>query len=545
MCSIALIVFVAAMAQAGRYEGYTQAVASGPKMELVAATYFGGDGMEEFVGVAPLPDGSLVALGNAWGPQFLAIPQTVVIGKGQHRGLAAYGPPDKKGNRAFRMDNPDRTGFFVIYDSQLKAIKRVVRLDWGLGSIVAGVLTPSGDGVVVTGTCTELFRNVPVTSPLKVVPSPRDKQSGPYTYEKVTCPGDVYLAKISLDGKMLWAWVFEGYRRAPDQLFVDKQGNTYGDFRGLMRFTPDGQTGTKIPTTDKDGKPKTYAGGGQTRYLGVNPEDGSFFFGGDRNTNTGHQPYRQPYFYIFDKDGRRGQTYWEFPPRQCACGGDGNGLCSDSAPRAMTFAPNGDYIISGWSDGGNSVLARQPTDVTKGVKGKGLGFQSYGMKSANSLAHIVRIDAKQHEAVDYCLWVSFVPDNFHDKRYRGAPNAIHISDLVVLGDGSLAFCGGSATGLIQTPNAFFKPPADGTKFGGEFVSVLNPTWKTLQFSSYLPGYANVSLAAVKDGLVLAGRSSGQGGSASSPAPTPVLNAIQKDKRGEFDGHIMILRLPPK
>src|SRR6185295_19877728 len=77
----------------GRYEGYTDRAAQGPKMKLVAATYFGGEGLEEFIAARILPDGTILAFGNAWGPEFPGAP--LVLGKGEHRKLIATATDSK------------------------------------------------------------------------------------------------------------------------------------------------------------------------------------------------------------------------------------------------------------------------------------------------------------------------------------------------------------------------------------------------------------------------------------------------------------------
>src|SRR3954469_238686 len=100
----------------GRYEGTTERVAAGPHLKLVAATYFGGDGLEEFIAARVLPDETIAAFGNAWGPAFPGSP--VLLGKGQHRGLKAV-ETDAKGKSRLRPENPDIAGMVVLYTPDL------------------------------------------------------------------------------------------------------------------------------------------------------------------------------------------------------------------------------------------------------------------------------------------------------------------------------------------------------------------------------------------------------------------------------------------
>jgi hypothetical protein len=206
----------------------------------------------------------------------------------------------------------------------------------------------------------------------------------------------------------------------------------------------------------------------------------------------------------------------------------------------MDIAPHGDYLVSGWSDGGNSVFGRQPTDVNRPAPRRGLGMDSSGMKSANSISHIMRIDPHTLEMKAYAIWVAYVPENFENPRFRGAPNFTSVRQIKVLGDGSIALAGQAATGLIQTPNAFYKYPGDGRKYGGSFVATLSEDFCALLFSSYLPGCTEPSLAAAPKGLIVVSRSRGSDQDPISPTPSPAINAWQPQKKGEYDAHIILL-----
>ena len=54
-------------------------------------------------------------------------------------------------------------------------------------------------------------------------------------------------------------------------------------------------------------------------------------------------------------------------------------LVSDSAIRRAAVDPDGNLVIYAWSDGGNSVMYREPFDVRTHAKGfQGLGMSAYG-----------------------------------------------------------------------------------------------------------------------------------------------------------------------
>jgi hypothetical protein len=75
---------------AGSYETFTRKAAQGPKAKVIAAVSFGAEGNSEFVAAGELPDGSIVAFGNAWGPKFPAAPPPLVLGRGRHHRLDPY-----------------------------------------------------------------------------------------------------------------------------------------------------------------------------------------------------------------------------------------------------------------------------------------------------------------------------------------------------------------------------------------------------------------------------------------------------------------------
>jgi len=539
---------VAHTAHAGRFEDLTKRFAKGEKAVPVTATFFGGADHEEFIDAGQLPDGSIVAFGNATGPTFPASPQPVVLGKGQHLGLTPLADKNRTSG-ALAQENPDLAGLMVFYDETLTRVIRVVKFDWGVASFSLGMVSGDGKALLVAGRCTAAFRDLakstrqfnvePLTMPADPVAvdpkkKPRPPSVGPYDFRGVRHPGDVFVARLSLTGdRVEWVWVFEGMRTPPEKLWTDKTGALYFEVRGMRRISTDGKKAELI-------HPKSSSG--QAGWLAVDPHDGGLYFGGDRNTSTGYQPYRQPYLYKFDQKQERLWTLWEPVPSECACGGTGNGLCSDSAVRGVSFLPNGDLLVQGWSDGGNSVFTRQPKSWRDPAGHSSLGMDSWGMKVANSLSYLMVIDSKTHRQKTYTLWLAYIPDTFADARHRGAPNGTSINSLTGLVDGSIAIAGGSATGLIQTPNALCILPTDGRKFGGAFVAILNKDLNDLLFSSYLPGCDRVSIAPTRKGVIAVSRS--DGGDPNGPlGTTPVLRPIQGKPQGGSDGHILLLSLP--
>jgi hypothetical protein len=520
----------------GRHGDYTRKAAQGPHMKVVAATYFGTDGYEEFVDAGGLPDGTIVVFGNAWGPKFPTTPAATVIGSGRHTGAPAVAR-DGKGNDVVNRASPDMAGMIVLYTENLSAIKKAVRMDWGVASILAGLISGDGKGLVIAGRCQPNFASFASMCPhtQKLPYQAPEAMSAPAKGRKPAAPSgpacDVYITRLTLDLKPQWIWVLEKNGDPPEDVFTDNSGAIYFDAGGMRRVSPDGK---EIRLVNSKGS------SGTAKWLGVDPTDGGVFYGGDRNTHTGQQPYRQPYLYKFDETGKKLVTLWEPDPK--TVGSATGGLESDSSPRALAWAKSGEMLVGGWSDGGNSVFPRQALDWHKPAGGAGMGMQTWGMKNANSLGHIMRIDPKTWDTKSHTWWASFIPAWFTSPANRGAPNFANIEQIRVLNDGSVAITGSAATGLIQTPNPFWTDPMTGNKYGGRYVAIFKPDLSNLLFSSYLPGLDYVSLGVTAKGAVSVGRSEGKD-SADPATPSPVKNALQAEFAGATDAHIVVFQLP--
>jgi hypothetical protein len=508
--------------ESDRYAKFTFRAAQGPHLKVVAATYFGGEGLEEFVDAGALPDGTLVAFGNAWGPVFNSSPEPRVLGSGKHAGEPAT-TKDKKGKEQIRWDSPDMAGFVAFYEPGLAKLKQVIRFDWGLASILTGMVSGDGKALVVAGRSTPAFQAWAKEAALFKTQPPGAGKTG----------SDVYVARITPDGKAEWVWVLEKNGDPPEQFWSDEAGAVYFDAGGMTRISPDGKE-LKIISAKTEGK--------QEYWVGVHPKDGSVFFGGARNTNTGREPYRQPFLYKYDPAGEKKWTLWEPNPKEISSAQGAGHLESDSQVRAVEFAPNGDMLVAGWSDGGNSVFPKQATDWRKPAAGAGFGMSSWGMKSANSLGHLMRINYESLETKAHTWWVAYVPANFVEQRSRNAPNHVSLLQLKVLSDGAVAVTGRAATGLIQTPNAFWPDPKDGEKYGGEFVTVFNEDLTQVRFSSYMPGCERVRLGKTAKGVLIASRSKGTDGYPRA-TKSPVVNAVQGECKGVCDGHLVLLEMP--
>jgi len=518
-----------ALAQS-RHEEYTKAAARGSHMEVTAATFFGTADGEAFVGGGTLPDGSILAAGNLTGPAVPTADRTLVVGTGKRLDLDPFLYKEKadkyRANGEFNPDIPGLAGFFVVFDSKLSKARQLVRFDWGVASVSAVRMAADGKAVILAGRATPEFRKL---DKVNLVPTGDDK----WTYGESELPADVFIARLGFDGKIQWAHVLEGAGNPPRKLFTDDSGHFYLPAGGLHLVSPDGREIRRI--SDR-------VDGGEAHWLAAHPTDGLVYFGGDRNTFTNKEPWRQPFLIEHDLKGTVLNRWWEANPKEV--GSDAGSLESDSSVRGVAFRPDGKAVVIGWSDGGNSIFGRQVADWRKeGVGEAGLGMSPWGMKSANSLGHVMLVDLPKGETLVHAWFAAYLPMNFVDERARNAPNHASFGDIELLPGGGIATWGGAASGLVQTPGAFYHDPCDGEKYGGNFLTVFDPTVSRLMFSSYLPGAGEPTLVAHPRGLLVFSRSRADDG---KPAPSsmPVTpSAVQGKFAGAGDGHVMLLEAP--
>jgi hypothetical protein len=205
-------------------------------------------------------------------------------------------------------------------------------------------------------------------------------------------------------------------------------------------------------------------------------------------------------------------------------------LVSDSAVRRVRFDDDGNLVIYAWSDGGNSVMLREPNDLRRESKMmKGLGMSAWGA-NVLSCAYIIKIEPKNYKVVGGTLWLAYRNDQ--DK-----PNTVWIDALGFALDGSVCFAGRAASNLIQTGNKLSKDETSGS-----YITVLNKDCSSLRFSSIV---ANTGKVDVRDGEtwgIVSGKVKGKDvtlfvGSATEGAP-----GASKFAGGHSDGYFVLLDL---
>ena len=498
-----------------RYVDVYDRIKHGPKMELVTATFFGGAGAEEFVGAALASDGRVVAIGNSWGPPFPEHPATRVLGVDQLWNVPllpvpgeASGTEDSPSRPA--ADHPNRTGFLVFYSADLTRVEQVVRLGWGSASITAVRRLRDGS-IVIAGRANRSLDAIPCPAAgRRRQPADQTLAFRPQAFAGVSLPGDVYVAKLTPDlTGFAWVWTLEGMGEAPTRLSEGKDEVLFKGRANLWRVAVDGSA-----LRDYSGTP---LGKVATRVRGISPTDGRVILGGFRQTSTGREPWKQPWMDVYDSAGNHVESYYWWSGG--LVGHDDFRLVSDSFLEQVEPLANGSYLLTGGSDGGNSVFCRHPADLTKEPKYSGLPMSTWGAGSGH-WSHFVRFNPYDLTDVSYTLWSAFS---------SWKPSSIYVHDLRGLADGSLVVMGHASPFLVQHTNKWFhanshyflakgKPAASWLPNGwpkfqglggeGNYVAVLNPELDSLLWASVFANCEPADAVACETGLIVTGRATG-------------------------------------
>ena len=534
VAALSLAISSAAFADT-RFDEFTKKNATPAEpVRVLSAGLLGGAGTEWLAGGGFQQDGTIVLAGVALGPVLdLGVKETV-IGKDAAITAPEQAPKkDKKGNpemdkegkpkmEPFGWNHENATAFIARMSGDLKTIKSVTRLAWKSGGLTSAAVDaagnifiagPAGDGIAALG------------GDVQELPAPAEdsKRSG--------CAHS-YIARLTPDAaKIVWVRHVKGASDAP-ALSLDAAGRLHfsgPDFRVLDA------TGKQISAMPVPG--------GTGGFAAVNPVDGTIARGGEHHWPTGREPWRCPTLNIHKPDGTLlYQLYdWGGP----LVGLNSLRLVSDTAIRGVTYDAQGSLLFHAWSDGGNSVALREPTDIRANAKMNGLGFSAWGA-GVLSLAYVVKVDTKTYRVIGGTPWMAYMKE-------KNKPNSARIFTLGAAADGSVCFAGDSTHGLIQTGNAI-----GGGEPGGAFVTVLNPDCSALRFCSAMPACAQtiVDDSSADHGRwgIVSGKLNGKPvalflcGAAERNAsydqnPPPSVNARQpKFGGGATDGYALLLDL---
>ncbi len=518
----------------GRFVAYSKAAkGSNGIVQPAAATWFGGEsGSESFSDGGFLPDGSILLLGSFHDLSFVEGATIHVIGTDpedtafQPEPLPKPKPGDKKRRRP--PPHPRLTPVLVQYTADLRRIERITRLPWAAGTLSQALWRKDGS-VYLTGHAGGNFEALER-------PAARKRTvENPAAVEKAkqrnrTPPGDSFVLQLTPDQKgILWlvrfrhARIYAGLH--PDGSVLVERDKT------LFYVRPDGAV-DEGPRYNEDW-------GGRARTpLCVSPKDGSIFVGGEYHSGTGREPYRNPFLHKFSDQGECQWTAynWTGP----VVGVDQLRLVSDSAVKAVRFDHDGNLIVTGWSDGGNSVFTRQPYDLHQNVPVYGFAGSIWGA-GVLSVPYMIRMDAQTMRVSTYCRWLSYLP-------LDDVPNGASIKDFLAMTNGDIAFTGGSAFGLIETHDAWVSPwwvnfqtNQYAEAHGGSYLAIFSPDFRKLKFSSVLPAVGNQKLADRGRWLLVFGHAGQMHTSYRMEVPTITRHATQPEfGGGDRDAYVMLI-----
>ncbi len=511
----------------GRFIEYSnQATGDEGRVQVKAATFFGGKESERFDYGEFINDGSIMMGGNFRDLSFVD-PKLMKI-LGPDPAADAYPPEERKDpRRGVTTVHPRTTAVLVHYTPDLTRLIEVIRLPWGTGTI-NGLFFGPDDAVYLTGITGPHFgvfsksvKTCSVVDPPQVPPGAKSAAPGP----------DGFALRISPDRQRVeWLVQFKqsavnAFRRTDGRIVVRR-----GDW--LFHVDPAG--------TVANG-PKLDISGGK---MSVDPRNGAMYFCGSYRSATGLEPYVCPFIYKVDQNGKQVWTgySWTGP----IAGTNQFRLVSDSSVLAVKVAEDGSLALRAWSDGGNTVLAKQPYDMRREAPLSGFATSTWGASGLTvRIGHLIHMNAETMEVDHRTGFVAYSPTS-------DIPMITNFYDSQPLPNGELAITGSSAVGLIETHDAWVpswyvehRTDEHAQAKGGTFFTLFSKDYSKPRMSTRTPGVGNGQLTGKGNLLLL------YGGATSPPATAedkrwarvfrPIIrNAVQPEYGGASDAYVMLI-----
>ena len=468
--------------------------AQGPFV-LVAASTFGGAGDDAVMGVGIAPDHSIIVGVNVIDPLLPADAKRTLLGP---EGTKQDAPPAPTDPKKKAPPHPSTRGMILRLSTDGRTVQGVTSFGYGQAKIERLRVDDQGAVLVLGDNLTGV-----------------DLGGGPGKGR--------FVAKFDATATKL-QWIF--YRENVTDFSFDGNGDlvVLAD-RKLMRF--DSASGKEKWTATW----KTY-GENRPGGMSVDPPSGITTVVGYGMTNTGKEPYKDPFAYGFDREGKQLWMLWNpDPKREVDAKFGGNGLMADTTGWVAGATDDGKFLLALYADGGNSVCTRDPADpdkpldpaVFKGVHQDGPG---YGFKGASKTSVVFRVDPKTgalEKGTWFCSWLS--PQRANGLSVDGLSGTSGMNFVV----------GSSANGLpLKQP---WYPHIDGAYQGGGFVAVLDGGFR-LQQCGY---FSNSSLrhVASRDGWVVAGGTVKP--STKPEEPLRTFKPFQAEMGGDQDGYVVVMR----
>jgi len=477
----------------------SQPNSTGP-VSLICASWLGGAGDDEITGVGIAKDGTIFLAGNS--SSGLNLPGAVPVALDS----ASAGAPPSGGS------TPSVTNF---------------------------LLQLSGDGQKVIGL--SQFTQAKVDIKRLKVNDAGDMyllgdSSAPLQLAGETGSG-TFLALLSSDGKQVKSAFF--YPGIID-FGVDANADVVVLVKGhMLRFRP----GTKDPLWKVD---MPSHGDNRPGGMALSPQTGVAVAVGYGMTRTGHEPYKDPYAYGFDRDGKQVWAFWNpDPTKEVDARYGGNGLMADTTGVYCANDDQGSLYLGLRADGGNTVTARDPLDALKpldpsvfdGVYQGGPGFGFHGASMTSVIFRADGTTGTLQKGTYMSAWLT--PANANSLLIDGAA-----------GVGNYQYTIGNSAYGFRTKDPWYESPEGGYK-GGGFLAVFDRDFKMVQ-AGYFPG-SEMKCIDARHGLVVIGGSAvgvNHNGDKTKPNSPEVTYAVPTYKPiqpayggGNKDGYFVVFQVP--
>ncbi len=450
---------------------------SGP-LQVLAAGWLGGSGNEELVDTAILPDGRILLAGNG---ELLEQPGVTATALG--------GESEGGGDGFVAMLSPDGGEMVALLTMPAEAKK--LALD-SAGNLY--VLGDASSKVEIGGTTGE----------------------------------GTFITRVAMDGRSE-AWTM--FEPKVMDFGIDGNGDVVVLKKALLKRFRDGKEVWEA-------KWKSY-GDNRPAGMAISPQTGEVAVSGYGMTHTGREPWKDPYAYGFDRDGKEIWALWNPNPKeQVDAKYGGTGLMADSMGEFLATTESGEFLLGLRADGGNTVLGKNPHDETKPLekvlddvfqKGPGHGF-----KGASGTSVIFRANAKSGDLQKGTFMSAWLTPQ--------RANTLFVKDAAGDSRGRVFVVGDSASGM-PVEKGWWEAP-EGGYLGGGFLAVFDRDFKRLQ-SGYFP-HSSILTTAERGGIVVIAGSAKENGTAGDSGvnyPSPTYKPVQESfGGGERDGYYVVFKV---
>ena len=491
------VLCLAALPLTAQPGGEPQPDNAGP-LKLITASLLGGGSEDEIVAAAFAPDGSILLAGNAVDLHPRGVMETFWTSRGA--------PPIELPPTGLRRGrHPGTYGFVLRLTPDGRSAQSFYRFAAG-DAILRGMRVERGGTIHLLAEATTELR--------------LGRHVGRGTF----------IATVAPDGKRLLHTLFQ-----PDLVDFGVDGN--GELlllspQGLSRYTPDGRVRRWNATWPSYGQDRPEA-------LTVSPLTGLTAVIGYGMAYTGHEPYRDPYAYGFDREGREVWGLWNpDPSRQAGSRWGGNGLTADTTGHVAAATPDGRILLSLFADGPNNICTRDPRNpdrtldptVMDGVFQKTPGQGFHGPAKTSAVFRVEPRTGRLEKGTWLTSWLN-----------KQRANSMSIDDVAGAENGDVWVVGTSAPRCpVREP---WYPLAENGSGAGGYLAYFDAGFRLRQCGTF-PS-TTLRCVAQRNGVVVVAGSTQLAPTREgrlAAERTPVYRALQRESGGGKDGYFAVFRL---